>query len=385
MQKVIFHLEVPDFAVTVERVRYPSLATWPVLIASPGNVRAQVLGASKEAQENGVVMGMKLAAAMRLCPHATVLPPDQVLYKRATNAIEKALGNFTPIFEPSFKGRFFLDMTGSTRLLGSPRDSAAKIRREIFQRLLLPTGMGIAINKSVSQVASSVIHGDLLDVIPGCEQTFLSPWEINRLPGASTVENPRLFDELNIQRIGQLAGYPAGHLASVFGKMGLILNQRAHGIDPRPVIPESKKPVVLEEEILEGDTNSKDRLEAYLFKLTERCGYRLRVMGVVPKTVDLTVGYCDNLSMDGKARISPPTFDDTPLFNSTRKLFRRVALRRVRVRYLCLSFTDLSKMGEQFPLLPDRGRDIREKSITRAMDNIRNRFGINAISRGVAA
>ncbi len=385
MQKTIFHLEVPDFSVAVERVRYPSLATRAVIIANPGNARAQVLEVSREGRESGIIPGTKLLAALRLCPTATVLPPDRALYNRATAAMGKALGNFTPIFETSFDGRFFLDMTGAARLFGPARDSAAKIRKEVSQRLLLPAGMGIAINKSVSEVASSVIHGDLLDVIPGCEKSFLSPWEVARLPGAASVDDPRLFDDLNIKRIGQLAGYPVGHLTSVFGKMGLVLNQRSHGIDPRPVVPKGKRPVVMEEEILEADTNSKDRLEAHLFILTERCGYRLRSLGQAPKTLSLTVGYSDNLSINGKTRIWPPTFDDAPLFDFVRKLFSRVARRRVRVRYLNLSFGDLSGMGRQLPLLPDRGKEIREKALTGAMDIIRNRFGVKAISRGTAA
>lgn len=385
MSRTVFHLEVPDFFVAVEKIRHRSLATRPVLIASAAHSRAQIIASSTEARNDGVVAGMRLAAAQRLCPRATVLPPDRILYGRAAGAIEKLLGDFTPVFENSQKGRFFLDMSGTERLFGSGRDSASKIRRELAQRLRLPSSIGSATNKSVSKVASSVISGDLLDVFPGCERTFLSPWEVRRLPGTGAVSDPGLFDDLNIRQIGQLATYSVGQLSSVFGRMGPVLNQRAHGVDPRPVIPPAKKPIIREEEPLPSDTNSRDLLLAYLFGLVERCGYRLRRQGVAARTAKLMIGYSDDLSMDGRMRISPPTFDDGALYSSIQKLFARVAVRRVRVRYLSLTLSDLAVLPSQPTLFKDRGRDLREKSLTTAMDTIRDRFGIDAIARGMAA
>jgi DNA polymerase-4 len=384
MQKTIFHLEVPDFSVAVERVRYRSLATRPVVIATAGHSRAQILAVSHEARDSGVIPGMRLAAAQRLCPHTTVLPPDRVFYERATRAISGVLGDFTPVIEPSPVGQFFLDMSGTHRLIGESRDSAAKIRRQIQEQLRLPSVIGIAINKSVSRVASSVIRTDQLDVVPGNEQPFLSPWEVLRLPGTQDVPDPALFDELNIQRIGELVDYTVGHLSLVFGKMGPVLSQRAQGIDPRPVSPPSQKLTVAEQEILAADTNSRSQLHAHLFAIVERCGYRLRTLGLAARTAALTVGYSDNMTHSGRSRISPPTFDDGPLFAATRLLFHRVAVRRVRVRYLALAFSDLSGAGAQLQLLPDRGRDLREKSLTQAMDRIRDRFGVKAIGRGAA-
>ena len=108
MPRTVFHFEVPDFAVTVERVRDRALATRPVVIAPPGQPRGLVLAASHEAQQAGVVRGMTLAAAERLCPTATVLAPDRLLYRRATTALVDLLGEFTPVVEGTRNGRFFL-------------------------------------------------------------------------------------------------------------------------------------------------------------------------------------------------------------------------------------------------------------------------------------
>lgn len=384
MSRIIFHLEVPDFAVAVERVRYQTLATRPVIIAPAGSSRAQVLGVSNEARDGGVVVGMRLKVALRLCPRAVVLPPDHLLYRRAATAAGRILDTFTPVIERNTGGRFFLDMTGTSRLFGPARDAAAKILRDLSERILLTASLGIAVNKSVSRVASSVVRHDLLDVIPGGEMSFLSPWEVRRLPGSEQVKDPRLFEDLCIRQIGDLAGYTAGHLSLAFGRLGPMLHQRARGVDPRPVLPPDKKPTVNEQAVLTEDTNSRDRLLARLLTLTERCGYRLRTLGAIPRTAVLSVGYSDNMTLEGRTRLSPPTFDDGSLFAAVRPLFARVATRRVRARYLGLTFTDLTAVAPQLRLFGDRGRDLREKSLTCALDRIRNHFGIDAIARGAA-
>jgi DNA polymerase-4 len=388
MRRIVFHCEVPDFAVTIERVRDRSLSTRAVIIAPPGNPRGLVQAVSQEAREAGVVRGMRLGAAQRLCPNAVILQPDRLLYHRATRAMERLLGQYTPVIERTNAGRFFndgrffLDMTGTGRLLGSPRDAAQRILREASTGLRLTAGIGIAINKSVSQVASSLVRADLLDVLPGSEEPFLSPWHIQKLPGTERVSEPRLFEDLNLQRIGQLADCSVNNLAMAFGKIGRVLHQRAHGIDPRPVTPPRKKPRVQEEEILEEETNERGRLLASIRFLSERCGFKMRQLGVFTRTIFLQVGYTDNLLLDGSAQISATNNDDATLYDAARKLFYRIAYRRVRVRYLALTFSDLFPTATQLELFTAGGRGHREDPLTRAMDGIRARFGSDFIRRG---
>jgi DNA polymerase-4 len=384
VRRIVFHCEVPDFSVTVERIRDRSLATRAVIIALPGHPRGLVQAVSSEARSAGVVCGMRLGAAQRLCPGAVILPPDRLLYSRAARALVQLLGQFTPVLEWRPQGRYFLDMTGTGRLFGSPRDAASRILREVSSSLYLPAGIGIAVNKSVSQVASSLVRADLLDVFPGSEEPFLSPWQIRKLPGTEKVAEPRLFEDLNIQRIGQLAACRICHLATVFGRFGSVLHQRAHGIDPRPVTPPSRKPFVHEEEILAEETNERERLQLHLRNLTERCGYRLRRKGAAAATVTLQVGYTDNFLLDGSAHIGRASNNDAILCDRVGKLFYRVGQRRVRVRYLALTFTDLRRIATQLELFPLPDRSERENPLTGALDSIRKRYGKAAIQRGAA-
>jgi DNA polymerase-4 len=382
MRRTVFHFEVPDFAVTVERVRDRSLATRPVIIAPPGNPRGSVQAISPEARQEGITSGMRLGAAQRLCPRAVILPPDPLLYRRAAGALVKLLGRFTPVAEGDRHGRFFLDMTGTNRLLGPPRDAAARILRDATAELRLAAIIGIAANKAVSRVASSVVQADLLDVLPGSEEQFLSPWAIKKLPGTEEVTDSRLFEELNIRRIGQLTSCAVCHLAAVFGRMGPVLHQRARGIDPRPVLPPRRERAVREEEILSEETNCRELLLSRLRILTARGGHRLRRAGLAARTVALQIGYSDNLLLGGHARLTQAASGDAALLDAVRPLFTRVAHRRVRVRYLALAFVDLYPALPQLSLFPAPEREVRDGRLTRTLDRIRERFGGSAIQTG---
>src|SRR5512139_2593296 len=116
VDREIIYLTVTEFPVAVERVIHPELRGRPVVVAPLGAARSVVTALSPEAWNAGIRKGMILAKAMRYCRNAIVLPPNEPLYLRASRAIFKVLGNFSPLLEPSGHGHAYLDVTGTNRL-----------------------------------------------------------------------------------------------------------------------------------------------------------------------------------------------------------------------------------------------------------------------------
>ncbi|MBP1625137.1 MAG: dinB, partial [Acidobacteria bacterium] len=158
MEREIIYLTVPAFPVAVERVVHPDLRGRPVVVAPPGVARSIVTALSPEAWDAGIRKGMAVAKAMRYCRNTIVLPPNESLYLRASRAIFKVLENFSPLLEPSGHGHAYMDITGTGRLFGPPRDTAWMAQKEIRQRLRLDAALGVASNKMVSKIASEVIR-----------------------------------------------------------------------------------------------------------------------------------------------------------------------------------------------------------------------------------
>ncbi len=377
MERSVLYVDITAFAVSVEAVLEPRLRDRPVVVAVQKASRSLVYASSYEARQMGIHRGMPLHEAKKRCRDLVVLPPNEPLYARATRAMLDILGHYSPVIEPVRYGHAFLDVTGTQRLFGSAVDTAARAQREIRESLRLEATVGVATNKLVSKVASDVTKPrGLQNVKPGYEERFLSPLPVRYLPGVGqrTLEQ---LSELNVRFIRELAILPLWHLTHIFGRRGVQLHQWAHGIDPRPVQPPARQPVVTEEDTLSEDTNQLFALRALLFRLVERACRRLRRNDVTTQRLGLYLRYSDNRDARGEARLAFPSQMEFEIYPVAEELLLRLLTRRVRVRVLRLQFAELHPPSGQLELFPHE--EERLKRLVAAVDRIRDRFGENAV------
>jgi DNA polymerase-4 len=397
MERSILHVDIAAFPIAVERVVEPALRGRAVLVAPPGTARGVVLTASAEAARDGVRAGMPVAAALRRCPDAVVLPPNEPLYRRAADALTRLLAAYSPLVEPATWGQTFLDLTGTGRLFGQATDAAARIQRDIAARLRLHATAGIAVNKLVSRAAARVIRpAGLCDIFPGGEAPFLAPLPIGYLPAAGAMERERCAD-LNIVRVADLLRFSPLQARVAFGWRGGLLRAQALGVDEAPVRPPEAAPAVTVDETLAEDANDTDLLLACLCRLCDRAGARLRRLGARARRLRLTLRYADAVMGHREARLDVPAAADLVLFESTRALFDAARDRRVRLRWIELRCGDLVRGPRQLELFgpeafaggggrpdtpPAWARAGAADAIAGAVDRIRARFGAGAIGPG---
>jgi DNA polymerase IV len=389
MSRSVLNVDIAAFPIAVERVIEPGLRGRPVLLAPPGSARAPVLVASPEAAHEGVRAGMPLPVALRRCPGALVLHPNEALYRRATGAVLSLLGGYSPLVEPTSLGQTFLDLTGTTRLFGAAQDAAARIRREIETRLRLKPTVGLATSKLVSRVAARVIRPDgLCDVFPGSEAPFLAPLPVGLLPAARGTARERLL-ELNVGRVADLLRFSQTQLLIAFGAQGGRLRSQALGIDASPVRPPEAAPAIVEEETLAEDSNEEIVLLRALLGLCERAGVRLRRLQARASRLRVTLRHSDDVVEYREERLAPPVAADRLLFARARAIEERARARRVRVRWIELRCLDLARAPRQLELFgPEAfGADLSARAgaaetLADAVDRIRGRFGEEAIVAG---
>ena len=254
MRSVLF-VDPPAFCTTVEGLVAPALRTRPVAVAPPGADRATVLALSAEARLAGIERGMPVRQALKRCPDLVLLPPNPRLYARASRALHEVLRIYAPVIEPRGYGHAFLDLTGTGRLFGPAVDVAARVQREVRERLRLPLSVGVAANKLVSQAATTVVKPEpLLEVPGGDEASFLAPHPLDVLPELHPRMRRRL-DDYQLDLIGEVAAIAESALCAVFGGAGRTLRAQARGIDPRPVLPPERQAEFHVAHALATDTN----------------------------------------------------------------------------------------------------------------------------------
>lgn len=384
MHRHIIHLHIPAFPIAVARISRPELRKRPVAVAAPRSERSLILSASREARSEGVFKGMPFGKAKKLCPGLTVLPPDPKVMEEACQNLARSAARYTPLYEPSRPGHIYLDLTGTQRLWGKVKDTACHLRKEIRERLCLTGTVGVASNKMVSNIASQTISPEgVLDVDHGWEAPFMAPLKVGLVPGIGRVRQKVLLEELNIIRIRQLAALDMGSLKLIFGRKAYLIHQRALGIDHTPVYPFTKTPVVGEDITLPRDENDDSRLLRLLYRLVEKCSYRMRKRALVPKKAGLSVRYSDQVEVRRQIQLPRLNFRSLDLCNPLEKLFFEVCSRRVRVGFMRVWFWEFHPPSPQLALFHAPSPDEDNKvMITQALDRIRERYGEDAVMYG---
>ncbi len=398
MRSVLF-VDPPAFCTTLEGLVAPALRTRPVAVAPPGADRAVVLALSSEARLAGVERGMPVRQALKRCPDLVLLPPNPRLYARASRALHEVLRVYAPVIEPHGYGHAFLDLTGTGRLFGPAVDVAARVQREVRERLGLPVSVGIAANKLVSQAATTVVKPEpLLEVAGGTEASFLAPHPLDVLPDLHPRIRHRL-DDYHLDLIGEVAAIPENALCAVFGGMGRTLRAQARGIDPRPVLPPERQSEFHVAHALATDTNELGVLYPLLRLLGERLGRRLRRRGLVAHRLRLSLTYADHTDAARTVAL-PAAALDAELWEAARRAFALANAKRLAVRSVALALDRIMVAETQMDLWDAGTAEAAAAGITAvqpaaaepsvpplqsAVDRIRTRYGTAAIGRAVTA
>jgi DNA polymerase-4 len=372
----ILHADLDAFYASVEQRDDPRLRGRPVVVG--GGV---VLAASYEARALGVRTAMGGRQARRLCPSAVLVPPRMDAYAAASEAVYRVFRETSPLVEGLSIDEAFLDVRGLERLAGTPVEIAARLRREVRERVGLALTVGVARTKFLAKVASGVAKPDgLLLVPPERELEFLHPLPVERLWGVGPVTAAKLHG-LGLATVGRVARMPEGVLVSILGvAAGRHLHALAHNVDPRPVRTARRRRSMGSQRAL-GRPRPPDAIEAILAGLVDRVTRRMRAAGRRGRTVVLRLRFADFTRASRSRTLRRPTDETATILAAARALLGEaapaIAARGLTLVGVTVVLDDGSALQLALPLDPDRG------PLDAALDEIRDRFGSAAVTRAV--
>jgi DNA polymerase-4 len=374
----ILHVDLDAFFAAVEQRDHPELRGRPVVVGVGGrDQRGVVSTASYEARRFGIHSAMPLRTAARLCAEAVFVPVDGRKYAAISRQVMGLLRRFTPAVEPVSIDEAFLDVAGSEALHGPPEHIARTIKTAIVEELRLSASVGVATTRLVAKVASDLHKPDgLVVVAPGTEAAFLAPLPITRLWGVGDRTSAALA-ELGVRTIGDLAQLPQDLLGRRFGRQGPVLAQRARGIDPSRVTDSDPARSLSHEHTFPVDTSDGELIERTLLALAEGVASRLRAAGLQASTISVKVRDSGFRTVTRQRSLRSPTDQTEVIFDAARTL-AGPELRAIRVRLLGVAASRLTG-AEQLSLFSADAE--RRRRATQAADDIRRRYGAQAIRR----
>jgi len=221
---------VPGFAVQVERQTNPALCGVPLIIGGYHHETGRVRDVSSEAAGFGVVPGMLLRQAYRLCPSGTFLPYREEEYREAFSSVVFEVAQLCPLVEPAPPAHILLGL----RYERDERRFAADVIAAVRRQPGFCVSCGIASSRFAARVAAEdAALLQTLVVKVGAEGEFLGGLPVARLPiGDAVLRRLRL---LGIVQAGDLLRLPAGALEAQFGKEAQAILEVIRGEDDREV------------------------------------------------------------------------------------------------------------------------------------------------------
>lgn len=375
----ILHADLDSFFASVEQRDDPTLRGRPVIVG--GGV---VLAASYEAKEFGVRGAMGGRQALRLCPHAVVVPPRMSAYSEASKAVFAVFERTTPVVEGVSIDEAFLDVGGLRRLVGEPIAIAAQLKRDVLREVGLPITVGVARTKLLAKVASGLAKPDgLMTVSPDGEDAFLLPLPVERLWGVGPATAAKLHAR-GIRTVRHAAAVTEHELITVVGPAAArFLHAVSHHRDPRPVEGGRRRASIGSQHAIGWGPTSGDDLDASLVALVDRVTKRLRSAHRLCRTITIRVRFDDAARISRSHSLAEVT-SSTPLVLATARSLVSATMPLIRRRGITLIGVTLSGLRPDIPgqlALPFDGH--ADDALDTALDRIRDRFGTTAITRGV--
>jgi DNA polymerase-4 len=289
--RVVAHLDMDAFYVSVELRRRPELRGRPVVVAGTGP-RSVVTTASYEARRFGVGSAMPSAQARRLCPQAVFLAPDFAYYREASAQVMEIIHAHVEKVEVVGLDEVYLDLTG----LPAPKAGMRRIVAEIAKNTGLVASVGLGPNKLVAKVASDAEKPRGFVVLSQHQaQVRFARSAPSLIPGIGQKTASRLA-LLGIHSIGALAGSEPERLRPVFAPATIHHLQALARFEHTAPVSQRRK-VVSESRsrTLDVDVIDPVELERIIVALTatlcgdlERHGRRGRTVGISVRLSDFS-------------------------------------------------------------------------------------------------
>lgn len=377
------------FFASVELLDYPELRDKPMAVCgNPENRHGIILAKNEIAKSYGIVTAETLWQAKKKCPDLQTVPPHHSKYKHYSKLINDIYLRYTDMVEPFSVDESWLDVTASQKLFGTGIEIADTIRETVKKELGLTLSAGVSFNKIFAKMGSDYKKPDATTVITHNNfKELLWPLDIRAMffVGKVTAEKLR---SCGIKTIGELALYDKSALISLLGKHGGVIHDYANGLDMTPVLRFDQQEKI--KSVGNGTTFSRnlsatEDIKTAVTGLSDTVASRLRKYKMKAFGVKVDIKDPQLKVISRQTQLDNPTNLTETIADTAMDIIAKSWRIRDPIRMLTVTAINLcdENQAQQLSLFADENISTEKgEKAERAMDDIRKKFGNNAITFG---
>ncbi len=376
----IAHLDCDAFYASIEKRDDASIRDRPVIVG--GGRRGVVSAACYIARTFGVRSAMPMFKALKACPDAVVIRPSMEKYSVVGREVRSILRRYTPLIEPLSLDEAFLDLSGTEALHERyPSQTLALIVRQIETEIGVTASIGLSYNKFLAKVASDLDKPRGFAVIGRTDAlAFLAEQPVSIIWGAGKALQRKLATD-GITHMVQLQQIAEETLVARYGAIGRRMAHFARGQDDRKVDPNAPTKSVSAETTFSDDVVAFNDLDAVLWRLSEKVSMRLKKADLAGRTVTLKLKTAKFKTLTRRTTLLDPTQLADRLYRNASALLEREA-DGTAFRLIGVGASGLASAESADPIDLADPNGVKRASAERALDDLRSRFGREAVVKG---
>jgi len=379
----IAHIDCDSFFATVEKRDNPALKDKPVVVG--GRHRGVVAAACYIARIYGVRSAMPMMRALKLCPDLVVVPPSKGKYGKVGREVRNLMFDVTPMVEPLSIDEAFLDLSGTEALHGgSPARTLVRLIKRIETEIGITASVGLSYNKSLAKLASDLDKPRGFAILGRTEAwDYLTDKPVKMIFGVGAAMEKKLASD-GIATIGQLRAFEKIDLMRQYGAIGARLYHFCRAEDDRKVTPESETKSVSNEVTLDENLHGFSDLKRELYPLCQKISERMKKAELAGRTVTLKLKTTGFRNITRSRQLPHPTQSAEDLFNCSVDLLEPLCDGR-SYRLIGTGFSMLQDSNRVDPVVPDlfdMAESQKDQRSEKAIEEIRRKYGGNAIVKG---
>ncbi|HKM11128.1 MAG: damage repair protein [Bacilli bacterium] len=270
----------------------------------------------------------------------------------------------------------------------SPNELALEILSRIKNELGLTAVAGIGPNMFLAKIAmdveakkrpNNIAHWRLSDV----ENKLWPLTPLSKMWGISSCLERRL-NNIGIRKVGDLALYSRAAIKNMFGVVGEALWEHANGIDDTDI---RIKYTPASSSLSNGQILDRDYTYAEIFQIVvemnDDLARRLRKRQACTDHIGLMIQFAkeDAGSFHKNIRLLIATDNTDELANALLNILKQKNIKEP-IRGVFINYGHLtSNSYQQLSLFNDEEKQLQARSLTKALDDITDRYGLNAVLR----